>query len=123
VIGLESKAASVTPEEWANCRKHWDVYFDRFKPLMDCLWNEYVSPMVKEHGLNKVKEEFGPDLEPIHQLCADMLRYRDRIEAFRISRKTPGYFHCVLAPNQWPRYSQTVKRTLDELESTLGYAA
>lgn len=133
VIGLESKTARVTTEEWADCRKHWDIYFDRFKQLMDCLWGEYVSPMIREYSLNEIKEEFGPDLEPIHQISTDMLRYRDRIEAFRTSKlkqvispqreMTPGYFHCVLAPDQWPSYSQKMRRVLEELESTLDYAA
>src|ERR1041384_66314 len=133
VIGLESKATSVTTEEWGDCRKHWDVYFGRFKQLMDCLWGEYVSPMLREYGVNKIKQEFGPDLEPIHQLCVDMICYRDRIEAFRTTKMkrfvspgreiVPGYFHCVLGAETWPRYSQHLVAELEDLEKALGYAA
>jgi HKD family nuclease len=132
VIGLESKG-SATAEEWADCRKHWDTYFDRFKQLMACLGTEYLLPMIRKYGVNKVKDEFGPDLEPLHELCSDMLNYRDRIEVFRttklkrvISRQreiVPGYFYSVLSPEQWPRYSREIRKVLADVEQTLGYAA
>lgn len=132
VIGLESKG-SATAAEWADCRKHWDTYFDRFKQLMACLGTEYLLPMIRKYGVNKVKDEFGPDLEPLHELCSDMLNYRDRIEVFRttklkrvISRQreiVPGYFYSILSPEQWPRYSREIRKVLAEVEQTLGYAA
>lgn len=80
VIGLESKSQPVTSAEWAECRKHMDTYYDRFKQLMDCLWKEYLSPMLREYKIDDVREQFSPDLQPVHDLCVDMLNYRDRIE-------------------------------------------
>jgi HKD family nuclease len=132
VIGLESNG-SATAEEWADCRKHWDTYFDRFKQLMACLGMEYLLPMIRKYGVNKVKDEFGPDLEPLHELCSDMLNYRDRIEVFRTTKLkrvisprreiVPGYFYSILSPEQWPRYSREVRGVLANVEQTLGYAA
>lgn len=133
VIGLEAVGAATTSEQWADCRKHWDTYFDRFKQLMDCLGTEYLAPMLRQHGLNKVKEEIGPDLEPIHFLCIDILSYRDRIELFRTTKwkglhkapahKAPGYFYSVLGEEQWSRYSKAVSGVLEKIENTFGYAA
>jgi HKD family nuclease len=133
VIGLEAIGAATTAEQWADCRKHWDTYFDRFKQLMDCLGTEYLAPMLKQHGLNKVKEEIGPDLEPIHILCTDILGYRDRIELFRTTKwkglhkapvdKAPGYFYSVLGEEQWSRYLKAVRGVLEKIENTFGYAA
>ena len=132
VIGFESQG-SATTEEWADCRKHWDTYFDRFKQLMACLETEYVLPMIREYDITKVKEEFGPDLDPIHELCIDMLDYRARIERFRTTKLkqfvshtreiVPGYFYSVLAPDQRSRYSFKVRSVLERFEGTFGYAA
>jgi len=131
VIGLESQG-SATTEQWSECRKHWDTYFDRYKQLMICFGSEYLSPMIREYGVNKIKEEYGPDLEPIHELCTDMLNYRDRIEIFRtvklrqvVSKREviPSYFHSTLGPGQWPRYAREVRGALDRVERVLGYAA
>jgi HKD family nuclease len=132
VIGLES-AGAATPEEWADCRKHWDTYYDRFKQLMACLGTEYLSPMILKYGVNKIKEEFGPDLEPIHELCIDMLSYPKRIEVFRTTKLkrvvfpnrevVPGYFYSILGPDQWPRYSREIGSVLERVDRALGYAA
>jgi HKD family nuclease len=133
VIGLESTGSAATSAQWAECRKHWDTYFDRFGQLMKCLGTEYVFPMIGKYGISKIKQEFGPDLEPIHDVCSNMLGYRDRIEKFRTTKlkrvdsarriTVPGYFYSVLSTSQWPRYSQDVGGVLERLESTLGHAA
>ena len=133
VIGLESKSTPVTTEEWAQCRKHWDLYFGRFSQLVDCLWGEYVSPMLKEYDLRGIKEEFGADLEIIHQLSSDMLQFRDRIELFRTTKLkrvvspgreiVPGYFYSTLGPDAWPRYSRHISGELAALQKALEYAA
>jgi len=133
VIGLESIGKERRPEQWGECRRHWDTYFDRFRQLMACLEREYLSPMIREHGLDKIKIEFEQDLKPIHDLCCDMLNYRDRIEMLRLTKLkevvpgrpdvVPSYFYSVLSAAQWPKYSREVRGALDQVERTLDYAA
>ena len=133
VIGLESKTVPVTPEEWAECRNHIDTYYGRFKQLMDCLWKEYLSTLLREYKINDIRERFSPDLEPIHDLCMDMLNYRDRMETLRTSKLRhvnrkgqtilPSYFYCVLSPERWQRYSSDMRNELEHVERTIRYAA
>lgn len=132
VIGLEANGTA-SSEEWGTCRKYWDAYFNRYKQLMNCLATEYLAPMIRKYGLDKIKEELGQDLEPMHNLCDDMLNYRARIEAFRTSKlkiiipnkppRLPSYFYSYLSPEQWPGYSREVRGVLEQVERTFGYAA
>jgi hypothetical protein len=133
VIGLESKTSPVTTEEWAECRNHMDIYYDRFKQLMDCLWKGYLSGMLKEHKISDIRERFNPDLHPIHELCTDMLNYRDRIETLRTTKLrrvnqngqtiVPSYFYCILSSERWQRYSYDVRNEMDSVERAISYAA
>lgn len=129
VIGLESKNSPATIKEWSDCRKHVDIYFARFKELMDCLWNEYLSNMVKIHNENSISEKFAPDLQAIQDICVDMLSYRERVEKVRTTTLkhrndtgkiiTPSYFHCVFNPAHWRKYSSEIESNYQAVESTI----
>ncbi|MCA1564352.1 MAG: phospholipase D-like domain-containing protein [Acidobacteria bacterium] len=133
LIGLESKSAPLSTEEWATFRKHMDTYYLKFKQLMVCLSKEYFLPLTKEYTLGDIREEFKPDLQPIHDLCFDMINYRERLEGLRVSRLSrlnstgkliaPAYFYCLLGPELWPKYSLEVKAELERVERIIGYAA
>ena len=47
--GLESKNSPLTTTEWFDCRNGINVYFGRFKLMMDCLWKDYLSPMLRQN--------------------------------------------------------------------------
>jgi HKD family nuclease len=133
VIGLESKKSSVTPEEWGSCRNYIDIYFGKFKQLMECLWRQYLSQMVKEYKNSDISERFLPDLQPINDLCADMLSYRERVENLRVTKLkrtneigrvvTPAYFHCVFSSDKWEKYSSEINTTFKRVEETVRLVA
>lgn len=129
VIGLESKTSPVTTEEWSNCRNYIDIYFGKFKNLMECLWNQYLSQMVKEHKKLDISEKFRPDLQPIDDLCADMLSYRERVENLRTTKLkfsnydgrviTPAYFYCVFSSEKWNKYSYEIETNFNNVSETV----
>jgi len=129
VVGLESKKSFVTSEEWSVCRNFIDIYFNKFKQLMECLWKQYLSQMIKEYKRKDISEKFLPELQPINDLCEDMLNYRERVEILRIKHLkrtnvngqiiTPGYFHCVFSPEKWGKYSKEIKLDLENIELTV----
>jgi len=108
VLALEARPTEVRPEQWGECRELWDVYFLKFRELMECLWDDYLQPLGSECARKDIQQEFGQDLEAIHELCDGMILYRDRIEKVRSDkcvrrspdgRKIPfGYFRSVLEP-------------------------
>jgi HKD family nuclease len=117
VLGIESKTSPLTPREWADCRELCDIYFARFRMLLECLWNDYLKRMRYENGRKDIEREFGPDLEAIHDMCDEMIRFRERIKS--LQRKGAikfGYFHCVLADNRWKRFSNDVRAIQREVE-------
>jgi len=70
-----------------------------------------------ENGRKDIEREFGPDLEAIHDMCDEMIRFRERIKP--LQRKGAikfGYFHCVLADNRWKRFSNDVRAIQREVE-------
>ena len=69
VVGLESTTRPLSTNEWSQMRSHFDTYYYWFKKLMDCLQTEYLAPVRKTYGVNAIKGQFEPELEPIHLLC------------------------------------------------------
>ena len=53
--GLESKNSPLTTKEWFDCRNAVNVYFGRFKLMMDCLWKDYLSPMLRQNEVGEIK--------------------------------------------------------------------
>lgn len=133
VIGLESKTSPVTTEEWSNCRNYIDIYFGKFKNLIECLWSQYLSQMVKEYKQPDISEKFRPDLQPIDDLCADMLSYRERVENLRTTKLkfsnfdgrviTPAYFHCVFSSEKWNKYSYEIETNFKNVSETVKSAS
>jgi hypothetical protein len=120
IIALEADEQDVSTETWGECRDLWDVYFIKFRELMECLWDGYLQPLRSEHSHEDIQQEFGQDLDAINELCNSMIQYRIRIEKIRtdkcVSRrpgKIPmpfGYFDCVLGPEKWKRYTGFVQQ-------------
>src|SRR5205807_10288171 len=61
-------------------------------------------------------EVLAPDLEAIRETAADMLAFRDRIEALRARKCVAapfgapfGYFYSILAPETWTKYRKAVE--------------
>jgi HKD family nuclease len=117
LLGIEGKTSRVTVAEWADCRELWDVYFARFRTLMECLWNDYLRRMSTEYKRKDIEREFGPDLEAVHDLCDAMIQFRERIKVLQKAKGMQyGYFHCVLGPDRWKRYSNEVQRMQQQVE-------
>ncbi len=120
VVALEAQPNDIPSERWSECRELWDVYFLKFRELIECLWDGYVRPLRSECARKDIEREFGQDLEAIHEQCDAMIQYRSRIEKIRnekcvirkpIGQKTPfGYFHSVLEPAAWQRYTGIVRQ-------------
>jgi HKD family nuclease len=126
---LESKADTLTTREWFDCRNNVNIYFGRFKQMMDLLWTDYLSPMLNEVERDKIKEQFDPDLQPLRDLYIDMLNYRERIERLRTSKllhrnphgqaRIPNYFDCVFSDERWKKYVRDLKTNLDYVEKSI----
>jgi len=121
VIALEASSRNVSPQQWWECRDLWDVYFLKFKELTECLWDNYLKPLTSECARKDIQQEFGQDLEAIHELCDAMILYRERIEKVRgekcVHRREPdgckillAYGRSVLEPTTWHRYAVTVQQ-------------
>jgi len=92
-----------------------DIYFYKFKDLIHCLHDQYLPNLLKHYKLNDLREKFEPDLQPIQDLCQDMLMFQSRMEAVLSSNLKirtqandilkPRYFkdNIFLAEN-WIRY-------------------
>ncbi len=127
--GLESKNSPLTTTEWFDCRNGINVYFGRFKMMMDCLWKDYLSPMLRQNEVKEIKEQFDPDLQPLHDLYTDMHGFRERIESLRTTKlahrnlqgemKGPNYFDCVLNAERWTKYAQELKANLAFIEKSV----
>lgn len=133
VLGIEGKRSDLTKEEWAGCRNNIDIYFGKFRELMDCLWNDYLSPMARKNSKAAISEKFMPDLDSINQLCSDMLACRARVENVRIRDltmidnngvRTPwGYFYCIFKEEKWTRYQKEIESDFQKVEATILLAA
>ncbi len=127
--GLESKNLPLTTREWFDCRNGINVYFGRFKQMMDCLWKDYLSPMLRQNEAREIKEQFSPDLQPLHDLYTDMHDFRERIELLRTTKlahrnlqgemKGPNYFDCVLNAERWTKYAQELQGNLSFIDKSV----
>ena len=117
LLGIEAKTSPLTVTEWADCREMWDVYFARFRTLMECLWNDYLKRMSSEYRRKDIEREFGPDLEAVHELCDAMIQFRERITRLQAAKGVKhGYFQCVLGPDRWKRFSNEVQTMQKQVE-------
>jgi len=127
--GLEAKISPLTTREWFDCRNGINVYFGRFKQMMDCLWKDYLSPMLRQNEAGEIKEQFSPDLQPLHDLYTDMHDFRERIELLRTTKlahrnlqgemKGPNYFDCVLNAERWTKYAQELQGNLSFIDKSV----
>jgi hypothetical protein len=130
VIALEARAGNVPPQSWWECRDLWDVYFLKFRDLTECLWDNYLKPLKSECARKDIQQEFGQDLEAIHELCDAMILYRERIEKVRdekcVHRREPdgrkillAYGRSVLEPATWQRYAVTVQQRQHNVDNAV----
>ena len=100
---------------------------------MDCLWNDYLSPMARTNSTAVISEKFMPDLDSINQLCSDMLACRARVENVRVSDLTKidsrgtrapwGYFDCIFKEEKWAKYQRNIESDVQKVEDTVRLAA
>ncbi len=132
VIALEARPNDVPPQQWGECRELWDVYFLKFRELMECFWDDYLQPLRSHCTRNELHQEVGLDLEAIHELCDALILCRERIEKMRnakcvrrdsLGQQTPfSYFRSVLEPATWQRYASFVHQRQHKVDSAvLGY--
>ncbi len=115
IIALETKP-TVTVDDWADCRNLWDVYYCRFHDLMHCLWDDYLRRISHEQLRKDIELEFGPDLEAIHELCCEMLQFRERVSQIRKAKNfNYGYFYSVMGAERWKRFSSEVVKQQHEV--------
>ena len=128
VIALEAWSNSVPPQNWWECRDLWDVYFLKFRELTE--WDDYLKPLTAECTRKDIQQEFGHDLEAIHELCDAMILYRERIEKVRsekcVVRREPdgrkillAYGRSVLKPATWQRYAGTVQQRQQKVDNAV----
>ncbi len=134
VIALETRSTGVRPQSWWESRDLWDVYFLKFRELTECLWDHYLKPLTSECARKDIQQEFGQDLDAIHELCDAMILYRERIEKVRnekcvVRRGLDGreillaYGQSVLEPAHWLRYTGTVQQRQRKVDNAvLGHA-
>jgi hypothetical protein len=130
VIALEERPSNVLPQNWWDCRDLWDVYFLKFRELTECLWEDYLKPLTSECARKDIQQEFGQDVEAIHELCDAVILYRERIEKVRdekcVVRREPdgrkillAYGRSVLEPAAWLRYTGTVQQRQQHVDKAV----
>ena len=124
--GLEARSAPLETREWFDIRTHVNTYFSRFRQMTDCLAEEYLTPLLRYYEAAELRERFAPDLQPLHDLYADMLGFRERIERLRMTnlyfrgpageKKTLGYFDCVMGEASWAKYERETAERLTRVD-------
>ena len=134
VTALEARHSEVPPQNWWECRDLLDVYFLKFRELTECLWDSYLQPLGAECARKDIQQEFGQDLEAVHELCDAMILYRERIEKVRTEkcvhrreadgRRVPlAYGRSVMEPAAWQRYAGIVQQRQEKVDNAvLGHA-
>lgn len=132
--GLEESNRPLVFDEWGTLRDHLSIYFERFRDLMRCLWDEYLPALCRLYPVGTVAEQFEPDLAPIRQLTEEITKARARIELKRktslrvftqnSARMVPQYFSCVLSDRSWPVYLREIGKVMNGVDRvvTLGVA-
>ena len=91
VYGFETITTAMQPQDWHQYRAQLDLYFDKFRQLMDCLSRAYIPALLRQYTRNKIRERFGPELRHLHDICVELLALRDQIEEQRRTRlKAPA---------------------------------
>jgi hypothetical protein len=124
--GLEARSTPLDTREWFDIRTHVNIYFSRFRQMTNCLAEEHLAPLLRYYEADELRGRFAPDLQPLHDLYADMLGFRERIERLRKTnlyfrgpageKKTPVYFDCVLSETNWPKYERETAERLAQVE-------
>lgn len=112
--GLEARDR-VTTEEWAIFRSICDQYFSHYRDLRTLIWEEYLSKMLREYPIARIREAFEPELEPLNELAQQMTDFRTRVEKLRTTKclTSPigqkgvpfGYFQSVFNDERWPKFA------------------
>jgi len=116
LLGIEAKTSPLTVAEWGACRDLWDVYFARFRTLMEYLWNDYLKRMSSEYGRKDIEREFGPDLEALHDLCDDMVQFRGRLKRLQMVKNLRFNKFCILGDDRWKLFSKEVQTLQGQVE-------
>jgi HKD family nuclease len=114
--GFEACNKPIFYDEWYQYRTNLDSYFIKFKELMSCLHDEYLPNLLKIYTPEALRERFDPDLQPIKDLCTDMLAFHSRMEALLESNlkietqngqilPPPFYNDNVFLPANWVKYA------------------
>lgn len=129
VQGFESIGQPVSAHDWFLYREHFNVYFLKFRELMNCLCNEYLPKITKDYGSDEVAKRLDPDFAPLCDLCSDILNFRKRIESLRHSNfrartvygrlVIPRYYNCILSEDQWPDVVNEIEGMLASVEKLI----
>ena len=129
IQGFESKSDPMEPDEWYRYREYIDTYYHRFQELMECLWKDYLNPLLEGYDKAEVRKKIDPDIQPFKDLSFNMLDFRERFEKLRKSklkvrvsnRNTimPQYFSCVLNDDKWFPYFENLKLMALNVESSI----
>jgi len=128
VQGLEGRSAPITSDDWYIFRKYTDIYFKKLKELMEYFSDQYLPSLMKEYKMEKIKELLNPEIEPLRELFGDTLKYKSRIDTLietklkigtGFSEIKPSYFSCILSPENWQGYRNTIEKRLSNIERTL----
>jgi HKD family nuclease len=115
MLGFEAKSTPLDIDTWYQYRKIIDTYFLKFKELMSCLNDNYMPKLFLSYDRSTIIEKFDPDLQPIKDLCTDMLAFQSRMDLIlnsnlRIKSQTrkvflPSYSqYNVFFPDNWVKY-------------------
>lgn len=121
--GFEACDAPISSEKWYEYRNHIDTYFSKFKELLACLHDQYLPNLLKVYKPGTLRERFDPDLQPIRDLCTDMIMFHSRMALLSQSKlkiKTqdgellppPFFGNNVFLPANWLRYATEQERKM-----------
>ena len=113
--GLQACDTPISSYLWGEYRLKIDIYFLRFKELISCLNDEYLPNLLKVYKKEVLRERFDPDLQPIKDLCVDMLAFHSRMESIiktNLKLKTstndiiiPRFFrNDIFLTDKWVKY-------------------
>jgi hypothetical protein len=124
--GFEACNAPISANAWWEYRSIIDTYFSRFKELILCLHDQYLPNLLKVYKLGMLRERFDPDLQPIKDLCTDMLTFHSRMKVLSKSNlkiKTqngdilpPPFFNDnVFQSENWVKYETEQKSKMEKI--------
>ncbi|GJQ48523.1 MAG: hypothetical protein HKUEN01_09090 [Candidatus Kuenenia stuttgartiensis] len=128
IQGFKSKLTPMTSKEWYDYREQLDEYFKYFKEVMDCLWGDYLTTMLKHHTRREIREKLDPDFHYLKDVCSQMLGFRSRIEVLRksqlkVQRESgralvlPEYFESILKEEKWHIYCEHINSSIVQIRA------